>query len=76
MKPALSTFVFAAVLAALPDSPLAAESRMEKTLKLAPGGAFRLDTDLGSVTVTGKPSADVHVVVTSRREPPETVRTA
>jgi DUF4097 and DUF4098 domain-containing protein YvlB len=68
MKPALSTFVLAAALAALPDSPLAAESRMEKTLKLAPGGTFRLDTDLGSVKVTGKPSVDVHVVVTSQRE--------
>jgi hypothetical protein len=29
------------------------ESRMEKTLRLEPGGRFSLDTDLGSVTVTG-----------------------
>jgi hypothetical protein len=68
MKPALSTFVVAAALVASLDSPLVAESRLEKTLRLAPGGAFRLDTDLGSVSVTGKASADVHVVVTSRRE--------
>ena len=37
-------------------------------LKLPPGGSFRLETDLGSVTVTGKPSADVKLMVTSRRE--------
>lgn len=67
MKPALSAFALAAALA-LAAMPLAAESRLEKTLKLPPGGSFRLETDLGSVTVTGKPSADVKLTVTSRRE--------
>ncbi len=67
MKPALTAFALAAALA-LPTAPLAAESRLEKTLKLAPGGAFRLETDLGSVAVTGKPVSDVRLVVTSRRE--------
>ena len=30
-----------------------AETRMEKTLKLEPGGQFTLDTELGKVTVRG-----------------------
>lgn len=54
-------------LAALPAVTLA-EMRIEKTLKLAPGGEFRLDTDMGKVTLTGSPDADAHVVITSRRK--------
>src|SRR5262249_38655452 len=53
---------------ALPGSLALAETRMEKTLKLDPGGEFSIDTDLGKVTVTGAPASGVHVVVTSRRE--------
>lgn len=45
-----------------------AESRLEKSLKLAPGGRFRLQTDLGSVAVTGRSSSGVRIVVTSRKE--------
>ena len=45
-----------------------AETRIEKTLKLAPGGEFRLDTDMGKVTLVGSGEPDVHVVVTSRRK--------
>jgi len=48
--------------------PVSAETRMEKTLKLSPGGQFRLETDLGGVTVTGGSESDVHVVITSRRK--------
>ncbi len=45
-----------------------AESRMEKTLTLEPGGEFRLETDMGKVTVTGTSSSGVRLVVTSRRD--------
>jgi DUF4097 and DUF4098 domain-containing protein YvlB len=45
-----------------------AETRMEKDLKLAPGGEFRLETDLGGVTVTGSPDAGAHIVITSKRK--------
>ena len=45
-----------------------ADTRIEKTLKLAPGGEFRLDTDMGKVTLTGSSDSDAHVVVTSRRK--------
>lgn len=45
-----------------------AESRMERTLKLEPGGEFSIDTDMGGVTVTGVSASGVRVVITSRRE--------
>jgi DUF4097 and DUF4098 domain-containing protein YvlB len=57
-----------AALFMLPALALLAESRMEKVLKLSPGGVFHLDTDLGSVTVTGTSSPDVRLTVTSRRD--------
>jgi DUF4097 and DUF4098 domain-containing protein YvlB len=57
-----------AFLLALAAAPALADSRMEKTLKLDPGGEFSIDTDLGRVTVTGVSAAGVRVVITSRRE--------
>jgi hypothetical protein len=51
----------------LPGLVLRAEDRMEKTLKLAPGGRFTIDTDLGSVTVTGTDASDARLVITSKR---------
>ena len=68
MRPALSIFALTAALAALPAAPAVAESRLEKTLKLAPGGHFRLQTDLGAVTLTGSASNDVQLLVTSRHD--------
>lgn len=47
--------------------PLSAESRMEKTLRLDPGGRLSIDTDMGSVSVVGTNTAGVRMVVTSRR---------
>ncbi len=44
-----------------------AESRMEKALRLEPGGRFSLQTDMGSVTVTGTNGAGARLVITSRR---------
>jgi putative adhesin len=46
----------------------AAESRVEKTLRLDPGGEFSINTDMGRVTVTGRSVSGVHVVVTARRD--------
>jgi hypothetical protein len=59
----------AIVIAGLFISALAvtAEPRMEKTLRLDPGGRFSLDTDMGSVTITGASAPDVKLVITSRR---------
>jgi DUF4097 and DUF4098 domain-containing protein YvlB len=57
----------AAISLLLPALCLAAESRMEKTLRLEPGGRFFLDTDLGSVTITGTNTSGAKLVITSRR---------
>lgn len=62
----LSLALAFAVLA-VPAPDLRADTRMEKTLKLDPGGRFALDTDLGSVTVTGTESPDARLVITSKR---------
>src|SRR4029453_10737721 len=66
IRPFRPPLLFAGFL--LPLAPRAAESRMEKTLRLGPGRRFSLDTDLGSVTVTGTTAADARVVVTSKRQ--------
>jgi DUF4097 and DUF4098 domain-containing protein YvlB len=52
----------------LATRPALAETRIEKNLTLSPGGDFRLDTDMGSVTVTASPDAGAHVVITSKRK--------
>ena len=67
LRLSMRAVIAGACLSAL--APLAlAESRIEKTLTLAPGGEFRLDTDMGKVTVTGTSEPDVRVVITSRRK--------
>src|SRR6476646_204006 len=47
---------------------LFADSRVERTLKLDPGGTFRLDADAGSVTVRGKSGSGAHVLFESSRD--------
>src|SRR5512135_1613188 len=64
MRSVLRTFVLAAAAVAA-VSPALADSRIEKTLKLAPGGKFVLDSQAGSVEVKGTARDGVLVVVTS-----------
>jgi len=45
---------------------ICAESRVEKTLKLAPGGRLAVDTEIGAIAVTGAAGPDARVVVTSK----------
>jgi hypothetical protein len=45
-----------------------AEFRIEKSLKLQPKGRFELDSDQGSVTVTGETAAGARVVITANRD--------
>jgi len=52
---------------ALASSGLA-QSRIEKNLTLEPGGRFVLDSDQGSVTVTGTSKPGARVVITSNRD--------
>jgi len=47
--------------------PAAAESRLEKNLELQPKGTFILDSDAGSVSLTGSARSGAHVVITSDR---------
>jgi DUF4097 and DUF4098 domain-containing protein YvlB len=68
MKTRLLRPFFVLVAATLAAMPALAETRMEKTLKLEPGGQFTLDTELGKVTVRGAAGSGVHLVVTSRRD--------
>ncbi|MGH9399084.1 MAG: DUF4097 family beta strand repeat-containing protein [Thermoanaerobaculia bacterium] len=44
----------------------AAESRVAKTLKIEAGGRLEVDTEMGSITLTGASRSDIHVVVTSK----------
>ena len=48
--------------------PAAAESRIEKDLELQPKGQFVLESDVGSVTVTGAARSGAHIVITSERD--------
>src|SRR5439155_107995 len=45
-----------------------ADSRIEKTLKLDPGGRFVLDSDAGSVTLAGSSERGANIVITSNRD--------
>ncbi len=57
-----------AVLAVLTMArPAVADSRIEKDLELQPKGQFILESDVGSVTVTGTSRSGAHVVITSER---------
>jgi DUF4097 and DUF4098 domain-containing protein YvlB len=66
MKSSLALAVAAVSLALA--VPSRAETRIEKNLKLEPGGELRLETDLGAVSVTGGSGSGAHVVITSRRK--------
>ncbi|MDX1644712.1 MAG: DUF4097 family beta strand repeat-containing protein [Thermoanaerobaculia bacterium] len=57
----------AALLLAAPFAA-SADYRVEKTLELAPGGTFRLETDGGEVEIVGTSSDGARVVVTSRKD--------
>jgi DUF4097 and DUF4098 domain-containing protein YvlB len=48
--------------------PARAEYRVEKNLKLAPGGEFILNSDAGSVSVMGSSEAGANIVVTANRD--------
>ena len=57
-----------AVLLAAAALPARADYRVEKDLKLAPGGQFVLNSDEGSVSVIGNPEQGAKIVVTADRD--------
>ena len=62
------SIVVAAAAAVLSFLPAAAETRIEKSLKLDSGGKLTVVSDAGSLTVTGSGSSGAHVVVTSDKD--------
>ena len=60
--------VIAASAAVLSFLPALAATRIEKNLKLDPGGKLTVVADAGSLSVTGSASAGAHVVLTSDKD--------
>jgi hypothetical protein len=60
--------VCAALVVALAALPAAAGDRIEKSLKLAPGGRLYVEADSGQVAVTGSADGGATVVVTSKTQ--------
>lgn len=58
---------FLSVLLLAGASVVSADSRVERTLKLEPGGRFRLDSDVGAVVVRGRAGSGAHVLFDSSR---------
>lgn len=57
-----------AILALVTALPAVADTRIEKNLKLDPGGKLTILSDAGSITVTGSGTAGAHVLLTSTRD--------
>jgi putative adhesin len=55
--------------------PLRADYRVEKNLKLAPGGQFILESDAGSVSVMGSSQQGAQIIVTSNRDDVDSLMT-
>jgi hypothetical protein len=64
----LSILLFAALVTPALATWAAARPRIERTLKLEPKGRFVLESDVGSVVVTGTSSSGARVVITSDRD--------
>lgn len=61
-------FVAAAAAAVLSCLPVLAETRIEKDLKLDSGGKLTIDSDAGSIEVTGSSRPGAHVLLTSDKD--------
>lgn len=64
-KTTITSVALALVLMAVPAD---AGSRIEREYELAPGKSFTLDTDIGSVVVSGTSRSGARLVITSRSE--------
>jgi hypothetical protein len=62
----INLLTFCALGALLSLGTAQASSRIEKNLKLDPGGTLDMDTGGGDIVVTGTTEAGAHVIVTSR----------
>jgi DUF4097 and DUF4098 domain-containing protein YvlB len=65
----LNRLLILAIATALAFMPAAwADFRLERELKLAPGGAFILDSDTGSIEIRGVDRTGARIVITSPRD--------
>lgn len=67
-RPFLRPAIAAMAVALIASLPALAESRIEKNLKLEPGGKLTVVSDAGSITVTGTSGSGAHVLLTSSRD--------
>ena len=63
------------VMLAATATPLRADYRVEKNLKLAPGGQFALQSDAGGVSVIGSTQQGAQIIVTSNRDDVDSLMT-
>src|SRR5438874_12071960 len=63
--PVLATIALGLLFTA---SPLTADTRIEKDLRLSPGGKLIVDAAAGSVEIKGSSRSGAHVLVTSKRD--------
>lgn len=66
--------LFCVIGLSLAAAPALAESRLEKSFKLEPGGELAVDTDIGRVVITGVSGSGARLLVTSRRDLDELLR--
>ena len=64
----LSTAVTVAIMLVAAGTAASAETRIEKSLKLEPGGRLVLEVDGGGVDVKGGPGAGAKILVTSKQD--------
>lgn len=64
----LACLLVLGALGSLASLPVLAETRIEETRKLEPGGRFVLDSDAGSVRVTGTSEPGARIVITSKHD--------
>ena len=67
-RPLSHVIVAAAAFAAMSFLPALAATRVEKNLKLDPGGKLTVLSDAGSITVKGSATPGAHVVLTSDKD--------
>lgn len=64
----VASVVAASLLLLAMASPAVAESRLEKNLELQSRGHLILESEVGSVTLTGAARSGAHIVITSERD--------
>ena len=67
-RPSTRPILLAALAAVTSFLPALADTRIEKTLKLDPGGKLTVAADAGSLTITGSTSPGAHLLLTSDKD--------